>query len=910
MSAPLFQQLFDISPFPAVVSRLRDRAVIAINKRTSEMFGISHADAVGLLTTDYYVNPDDRQRLIEPLTREGKADDVLLQLRRPNGLEFWARASARLVTWEDEPAVLTVFEDISEQLKAEQALRTSEQRLATQSAALTAMTARHAEAHDTYEIRLRSILETAAATLQAERISMWRFDASRTAIDCVSLYRQSAQCHDCGNRLLREHFPAYFDALERDRVVAAHDARTDARTREFTESYLKPHDIYAMLDVPLRQGDTVSGVLCVEHVGGARTWTIDEQNFAISTANLIAVAIADQSRREALRRVAESEARAHLILDTAHDAFVGMDAAGTIVAWNAQAEVTFGWSRNEALGRNLAATLIPEAFREAHNAGMARFLETGEAPVVNKRLELRGLHRDGHEFPVEITITLPMPRDEGYFFGAFLRDISDRRERDDQLQSAKEAAEAATRAKSEFLANMSHELRTPLNGVIGYAQLLQRDRTLTGSQREALDAISKCGSHLLDLINDVLDLSKIEAGFVDIEEVATDLTQLTTDLQHVVGDTARRKGVTLGMVIAPDVPPRVILDGRHVRQVLLNLLGNAIKFTPRGDVRLGIACDEDGRLAFEVSDTGIGIEPEALHAIFEAFTQTKSGAAAGGTGLGLTISQHLLRRMGGELQVESVPGEGSRFFFTLPLTPAPEDGITASGALQHPTLDARLAPNQHLTALVVDDSTVSRRILASLLESIGCQVITATGGLEGIELARRHRPDVIFMDVKMADLDGFAATRRLALNETTARIPVIAVTASAFGDTRQAARDAGCAAYLPKPVRAEALFAVLQAHVGVQFVRDDGSDTGTLRFRVLTHDAQLARRIREAVAIGGVSDLEAISQQLVSGTAAEAALGERLARLVANFDFAGMQDLAAALMPATAQQTLNEPHAH
>ena len=170
------------------------------------------------------------------------------------------------------------------------------------------------------------------------------------------------------------------------------------------------------------------------------------------------------------------------------------------------------------LGRNLAETIIPPAFRDAHNNGMRRFHATGEAPVVNQRLELTALHRSGREFPVELTITSPMRVDDGFFFGAFLRDISDRRERDAELRRAKEAAEAATRAKSEFLANMSHELRTPLNGVLGYAQLLQRDRSLNAAQREALEAISKCGSQLLDLINDVLDLSKIEAGRLDIEE--------------------------------------------------------------------------------------------------------------------------------------------------------------------------------------------------------------------------------------------------------------------------------------------------------------------------------------------------------------------------------------------------------
>jgi two-component system, sensor histidine kinase and response regulator len=897
MSASLFEQLFDISPFPAVVSRLRDQAVIAINKRTSEMFGIAHADAVGLVTTNYYVNPADRQRLIEPLIRDGRADDVLLQLQRPSGEAFWARASARLVTWDDEPAVLTVFDDISEQLNAQRALKASEQRLAAQSSALTALTARHADPDDTFEDRLRGILEVAAETLQVERVSMWRFDAARIGIDCVGLYRLTGARHECGARLSREDFPGYFSAIERERVIAAHDAMTDVRTRGFRASYLEPHAIGAMLDVPLRQGEEVSGVFCVEHVGGPRVWTIDEQNFAVSTANLIAVATADQRRREALSKVAESDAQAHLILDTAHDAFVGMDSAGRIVVWNAQAEQTFGWTRQEAVGRNLAETIIPMAFREAHNHGMRRFLETGDAPVVNRRLELRGLHRNGHEFPIEITITSPMPREHGYFFGAFLRDISERRERDDLLRRAKEAAEAATRAKSEFLANMSHELRTPLNGVIGYAQLLQRDQALNLAQREALDAISKCGSHLLDLINDVLDLSKIEAGRIDIEQSATDLVQLTTDLQHVAGDSARRKGLSLSMVLAANVPRRVVLDGRHVRQVLLNLLGNAIKFTSRGDVRLGIARTEDGLLAFEVSDTGMGIEPEALTEIFDAFTQTKTGAAAGGTGLGLTISQHLLRRMDGDLKVESVPGEGSRFFFALPLVLAPEEAPAGNmTAMGHPTLDARLAPGQHATALVVDDSTVSRRILASLLESAGLQVITATGGLEGVDLARRHHPDVILMDVKMADLDGFSATRQLADDDATADIPVIAVTASAFGDTQQAAKEAGCVAYLPKPVRAEALFAALQTHLGLRFVSvEEDERPGEMRAGDPARHADLAARLRDAGAIGGVSDLQAIAETLISGDDTDAVLGQRLARLVANFDFDGVRELATSL---------------
>jgi PAS domain S-box-containing protein len=896
MASGPFEHLFDISPFPAVISRLRDHSVVAINKRTSEMFGVTHEQAIGLTTTDYYHDLSHRERLRGPLEAQGRADDVLLHLKRHNGGTFWARASARLITWEGEPAVLTVFEDIDEELKAQRVLQASERRLAAQSRALTELTAAHASPDDTFNQRLQRILEMAADTLHAERVSMWRFDAAHEGIECVGLFQRADRRVETGARLGRAAAPEYFAALERERVVAAHDACHDHRTREFAASYLDPHGITSMLDVPLRDADAVNGVFCVEHVGPPRTWTVDEQNFAVSTANLIAVAVADEQRRQALRQVAASDARAHMILDTAHDAFIGMDARGNIVQWNAQAEQTFGWSKAEAIGRNLAETIIPPAFREAHNRGMDRFLATGEAPVVNRRLELRGLHRRGHEFPLEITITSPMRRDDTYFFGAFLRDISDRIERDELLRRAKEAAEAATRAKSEFLANMSHELRTPLNGVIGYSQLLQRDRGMNAGQREALDAIAKCGAHLLDLINDVLDLSKIEAGRIDIEQTATDLRQLTTDLHHVVADTARRKGLFLSMTIAPNVPRRVAADGRHLRQVLLNLLGNAIKFTSSGEVRLDISIDDDERLAFAVSDTGIGVDADELAEIFEAFTQTKSGAAAGGTGLGLTISRHLLNAMGAELNVESMVGEGSRFYFSLPLVALPDDPSAVAVDTDQPSLYARLAPGQDVTALVVDDSTVSRRILASLLESAGLQVITATGGIEGIELARTHRPDVIFIDVKMPDLDGFTATRRLAADPATSAIPVIAVTASAFGNTREAAEAAGCVAYLPKPVRAEGLFAALQTHLGVQFVwgaEDEGGDEPAIG-ATPKHGA-LAARLREAVAIGAVTDLHSIANELASGDESDAAIGRRLARLASDFDFAGVSELANAL---------------
>ena len=782
------------------------------------------------------------------------------------------------------------------QSSAAASLAASERRLVAQSDALTDLTTRYTNPSDRFEDRLQSILAIAAEALAVERLSMWEFVDNHGSIRCVGLHHRSGARYESGALLTRQDAPAYFDAVECERVIAAADACVDPCTREFRDSYLVPNDIGAMLDVPLRHDNRTIGVLCAEHVGSARAWTLDEQNFGISVGNLIVIAVAEDQRRAALARLAESDARAHTIIDTAHDAYIGIDSRGLIVTWNAQAEATLGWTRDEAIGRSLAETIIPPAFRDAHLSGMRRFHQTGEAPVVNQRIELRALHRSGREIPIELTVTSPMQSERGYFFGAFMRDISSRLERDDELRRAKETAEAATRAKSEFLTNMSHELRTPLNGVLGYAQLLQRDRGLNGSQREALEAIATCGSQLLDLINDILDLSKIEAGRLDIEDAVTELARLVSDLAPIVSEAAERKGLRLITTIGSDVPRLVVIDGRRVRQVLLNLLGNAVKFTSAGEVRLTIAIEGD-RLKFDVTDTGPGIEPEALTQIFSAFSQTKTGAAAGGTGLGLTICDRLITTMGGELRVDSVLGEGSRFSFMLPLVEAGA-GIRAAAHAGDavPALDARLAPGQSITAMVVDDSTANRHILTSLLESAGVRAVGASGGVEAIDRARADRPQIIFMDLKMDDLDGFEATRRIARDPMTAAIPVVAVTASALGNSSQRAREAGCVDYLSKPVRVELLFAMLQKHLGARFVSEHAPvASADADLKTFDRRAEVGTRLRAAIALGDVGDIQNLAHHLLQGSIAEAAVGERVQRLVAHFDFDGLRELVDSL---------------
>jgi len=418
--AALFARLFNVSPTPAVVTRLKDHTILALNYATSELFGVAQDEAEGQSVLPYYVDAAARQRLADAVGRKGRADGVRIHVKRQGGDAFWVQASARLVTFDGEPAVLTVFTDITDQLAAEEALKTNEHRLETQSRVLTELTGRHTDRRGSFDEELQDILSAVANTLQVARVSMWRIDEDRRAIRCVSMFHRSQNRFDSGAVLAREIAPDYFDALERDRVIAAEDVLTDPRTREFKDSYLVPNGIGAMLDIPLRQEDTMTGVLCCEHVGGRREWMFDEQNFAHSSANLIAIAAADERMREIVDRLADSDARLQGILDATADAFAATDASGQIVNWNAVAERMFGWSRSEVLGRRLTDVIARPEHRESCATALKRVVAEAAVPGANGPMTLTALHRDGHEIPVVMAVTV-VRQGRGEFVGVFLR---------------------------------------------------------------------------------------------------------------------------------------------------------------------------------------------------------------------------------------------------------------------------------------------------------------------------------------------------------------------------------------------------------------------------------------------------------------------------------------------------------
>ncbi len=506
------------------------------------------------------------------------------------------------------------------------------------------------------------------------------------------------------------------------------------------------------------------------------------------------------------------------IVDAMTNGLLVVDSSGRIERANQKLRTMLGYSNDELVGQKASEALVLSRSSEEQPEdlfGRPRAIEQTE-------IELDPKH--GSSISVAFSSAIMHGCDQKKrAMVCVLEDITERKQLIDQLIAAKKSAESAASAKTKFLANMSHELRTPLNGILGYVQILKADKTLNEKQQEALATMRQSGEHLLTLLDDILDLSKVEAGRMELIQATFDLSTHLKTIVNIFRVRAQQKGIQFYFDALSELPQAVRGDAKRLRQVLNNLLGNAVKFTETGGVILKVGVHR-GKLRFQVEDTGPGIPPDALEEIFAPFGQASpQSSKIAGTGLGLAISRRLVDMMGGQLEVESSVGKGSVFWFNVSL-PEVKHWSAPTPSVELPIIGYE-GPRRRI--LIVDDKLENRALLVSILSRLDFQLDQCGDGTEAIEQARSSHPDAILMDIKMPVMDGLTATEQIRALPDVADTIIIAISASAFGKDRKRSMEAGCNGFITKPIRFDELLDVLAQHLELTWIRDNNPTAET-----------------------------------------------------------------------------------
>ncbi len=856
-----YRELFDRSPVGIFRTRLNGEIVDG-NQALLDLLGyesVEEGNSVGLL--NLYVDVEDRKKLLE-LIREGPVTNFETRFQRHNGQIIYVSIRATLTQDETDGAAFIqgTLMDITERRQAEIALRESRERL--------------------------------QLAIEGAGLGMW---------DLNLLTSEQIINYDWWNQL--GYTPADEATTFDDLAELTHPDDRGKIADAFNDHLSGKEPLYEVeFRLQAQSGDWVWVLF------RGKVVAYDDEGKPLRMAGISQNITARKRAESALR---ESEERLKVAMEAA-----GLGLWDQNLLTNELAIANYRLDDPNYCCLEEGLTTILHLEQQVHPDDKGKLQQaldahlSGAAPLYEVEFRVPGEDGDWHWQLQRGKIVKYGESGAPLRMTGIFEDITARKKAEEDLRQAKDAAEAANRAKSVFLANMSHELRTPLNAILGFTQLMARDQHVTPTQRESLETIGRSGQHLLTLINDVLEMSKIEAGRTTLYEENFDVYRLCESLEDMFHLRASQKGLQLLFERTADVPQYIRTDESKLRQVLINLLSNAIKFTEEGGVTVRIGVIEKPRppepgapltatpltLRFEVEDTGVGISAEDMTILFNPFVQTASGQEAKeGTGLGLPISRQYVRLMGGEIAVESEVGRGSLFCFDIKVTQTDAAKVQVE---VEPRRVVGVEPGQVASdgrpyrLLIAEDKWTNRQLLVRLLRPLGFELREAVNGKEAIEVWEEWSPHLIWMDMRMPVMDGHEATQRIKATTRGQATVIIALTASAFEEDRRVILSEGCDDFVRKPFREAEIFEMLEKHLGIRFIYQEMQPSAA-QISAAAQDALTAQALAampaEWVAALQQAALEADTDRLLTLAAAihdrDATLAEAITHVVYEFRF-------------------------
>ncbi|MCW6048801.1 PAS domain S-box protein [Microcoleus sp. A2-C5] len=792
LSEEKFAKAFRSSPNPITIARLKDGRYLEVNEAFCQTIGYSAAEIIDRTALDFnlWESKPARAKLFAMLDEQKIVRNYEFDWRTKTGELRTGLLSAEIIDIHGETCVISVIQDISDRKLAEQ--------------------------------KLRAVAASLAAAQRIARLGNWECDFSADTTTWSEELSHIFGLDATQAAPTLTEFPQYVHPDDRPKWQTTIDAAI-ASGQSYTLEYriLRPESTIAA-DHRLSQTSEGGFIRYIESRGEA---IVNQQG---QVTKLFTTLMDITPRKLAEIALAESEEKYRHLVETSQDIIWSCDAEGHLTFVNQAVKQIYGYDPEEMLGCSFGDFLAPAQIDR--NMELQQRLLTGDDVF---QYESIVLGKDGRQIDVN-TKAIARLDAEGNITGTTgtASDITERKQAEIALQKAKEEADRANKAKSEFLSNMSHELRTPLNAILGFSQLLTRDTALGADQQQYLGIISRSGEHLLVLINNILQMSKIEVGLVTVNNSTFDLHKMLKNTEEMLKLQTDKKGLQLICDCPPDVPQYVETDESKLRQVLINVVGNAIKFTAEGGVNLRIKHEllenknhgqippiDNCCLLFEVEDTGSGIAAAEMDNLFKPFAQTESGRKAQeGTGLGLPISKQFVQLMGGKMTVTSSVGNGSIFRFDVKVSLPNAVEIQVAQTARRVV---GLEPGQpEYRILAVDDRLESRLLLFRMLSSLGFSVRQAENGLQALSMWSSWEPHLIWMDMRMPVMDGYEATKQIKAHLKGQATVIIALTASAFDEERSVILSAGCDDFVAKPFREQVILEKMAKYLGVRYVYD------------------------------------------------------------------------------------------